>query len=71
MPFGTGARICLGQQKATVESAYVVVRMVHEFAGVESRDGREGVEGKVGLTARNVHGCLVGLRPRGRGGVVV
>lgn len=62
MPFGAGARICLGQQKALTEAAYIVVRMLQEYSAVESRDDRDW-KGQLQLTAKNAHGCLVSLTP--------
>lgn len=62
IPFGAGQRLCMGKQKALIESAYVVVRMVQEFTSVQSRDDREWV-GQLQLTATNAHGCLVSITP--------
>ncbi|KAL4820258.1 cytochrome P450 [Aspergillus spinulosporus] len=63
LPFSGGPRICLGQQKALTEAAYVVVRMVQTFCDVAARDERpwrepmgcvEGPEGwwKLGCSGR-------------------
>ena len=51
-----------GQQKALLEASYVVARMLQEFEGIESRDGRPW-EGQVRLTAKNAYVCLVSLVP--------
>ncbi|RLV94484.1 Cytochrome P450 52A13 [Spathaspora sp. JA1] len=40
LPFNGGPRICLGQQFALTEIAYVVVRLVQMFPNLESRDER-------------------------------
>lgn len=61
-PFTGGPRMCSGQQKAMLETSYVVARMLQEFQRVESRDDRPWV-GQVRLTAKNAHGCLVSLIP--------
>ncbi|MCJ1444563.1 MAG: hypothetical protein MMC23_005065 [Stictis urceolatum] len=70
-PFAGGSRVCLGQEKAKGEVAYVVARMLREFGRVEGRIGEEearvegeerGVwRGDVQLTAKNLWGCRVGL----------
>lgn len=39
-PFSGGARICLGQQMATVEASYVTVRLLQELSKLEPRDER-------------------------------
>lgn len=62
MPFGTGLRQCLGQQKATMETSYIVVRMLQEFEEIKSEDDRPW-QGQVALTAKNANGCLISVRP--------
>ncbi len=62
VPFGGGPRGCAGQVKALTEVSYVVVRMLQEFRGIESRDERDWV-GKVQLTAKNANGCKIALMP--------
>ncbi|KAF2767836.1 putative P450 monooxygenase [Teratosphaeria nubilosa] len=60
LPFNGGARICLGQQFALTEAAYVTVRLGQGFSRVEGRgDGvwREGLA----LTCVNLEGARVGL----------
>lgn len=37
MPFGTGPRICLGQQFALTEASYITIRMVQEFPFISGR----------------------------------
>ena len=62
VPFGGGPRACAGQHKALTEASYIIVRILHEFQSIESRDEREWT-GQVQLTAKNVHGCKVALTP--------
>lgn len=53
--------MCLGQQYALTEAAYVTTRLVQRFEGVEG-DGREWRE-NVGLTTHNGNGTRVVLTP--------
>ncbi|CZT10057.1 related to cytochrome P450 52E2 [Rhynchosporium graminicola] len=41
LPFGAGRRKCIGQQFALTETAYVVVRFLQRFDGLESVDSEE------------------------------
>ncbi|KAE8385578.1 cytochrome P450 [Aspergillus alliaceus] len=61
LPFSGGPRICLGQQKALTEAAYVVIRMLQTFATVQSRDQRPWRE-HMGLVLSSFHGVQVALR---------
>ncbi|KAF2009358.1 cytochrome P450 [Aaosphaeria arxii CBS 175.79] len=54
--FGAGYRACLGQQKAMIESSYVLVRMAYELEKIHSRDSREW-KGGLKLTCKSAHGC--------------
>lgn len=38
MPFGGRLRVCPGQQLAMTDVAYVLMRLVGEFAVIENRD---------------------------------
>lgn len=60
MPFGAGPRACVGRQKALMETSYFVVRMLRAFKSIEAKDEREWT-GEVQITAKNLHGCLVGM----------
>ncbi|KAM3086704.1 Cytochrome P450 3A4 [Clarireedia jacksonii] len=62
IPFGAGSRLFMGQQKALVESGYVIVRMAQELTSAQSRDDREWV-GQLQITVKNAYGCLVSLKP--------
>ena len=63
VPFGGGPRGCLGRNKALTEASYVIVRIMQDFKGIESRDDREWT-GQVQLTAKNANGCKIALLPR-------
>ncbi|KAI1323132.1 cytochrome P450 [Xylariaceae sp. FL0255] len=60
MPFGAGPRQCLAQQKATMETSYIIARVLQEFSGIESEDEKP-YQAQVALTAKSAHGCLVSL----------
>ncbi|KAH7406395.1 cytochrome P450 alkane hydroxylase-like protein [Phaeosphaeria sp. MPI-PUGE-AT-0046c] len=60
MGFGGGNRACMGQQKALVEAAYVLVRLTNKYTKCESRDA-SAWEGEVKLTCKSKHGCKVAL----------
>lgn len=62
LPFNGGPRICLGQQYALTEASFVTVRLVQEFARMESRDSNGGVwvEGLT-LTVCSKNGVKVGM----------
>lgn len=38
LPFNGGPRICIGQQYALTEAAYVTVRLAQQFSTLETRD---------------------------------
>ncbi|OJJ78029.1 hypothetical protein ASPBRDRAFT_37257 [Aspergillus brasiliensis CBS 101740] len=60
LPFNGGPRICIGQRYALTEVSYVLVRMVQEFRGLESRDEGPWVEG-LALTLCSRNGTRAGL----------
>ncbi|KAL8654522.1 MAG: hypothetical protein Q9226_003403 [Calogaya cf. arnoldii] len=54
IPFSAGPGTCLGMEMATIEIAYVVVRLVQYVETVTSRDDQEWVEGlAMACTSRN------------------
>lgn len=65
LPFNGGPRICIGQQFALMEVAWVTAWMAREFEGIESRDDEPWRE-KVALTCTGLGGCKVVLIPRGQ-----
>ncbi|PYH81294.1 n-alkane-inducible cytochrome P450 [Aspergillus uvarum CBS 121591] len=62
LPFNGGPRICIGQQYALTEVAYVTVRLAQEFAGLESRDSGPWEE-SLTLTLCSRNGTRVCLTP--------
>jgi cytochrome P450 len=64
LPFNGGPRICLGQQYALSEAAYVTVRLLQEFERLESRDPEPWIE-SITLTLCSKNGTKVGLYPLG------
>ncbi|KAL2815516.1 n-alkane-inducible cytochrome P450 [Aspergillus granulosus] len=62
LPFNGGPRICIGQQYALTEVAYVLVRMVQEFRGLVGRDLGEWEE-SLALTVCVNGGVKVVLLP--------
>jgi cytochrome P450 len=62
LPFNGGPRICLGQQYALTEAAYVSVRLLQEFSKIESRDEEDWAE-SLTLTLCSYNGTKVSLTP--------
>ena len=60
MAFGQGRRMCLGQEKAMAEAAYVLVRMALVFERLESRESRAYVAAER-ITTRNAYGCKIAI----------
>ena len=58
LAFSGGPRICVGQQKALTEAAYVVIRMLQTYAGIKLRDERAWRE-HMGLVLSSYHGVKV------------
>ncbi|EFQ97097.1 hypothetical protein MGYG_00140 [Nannizzia gypsea CBS 118893] len=62
LPFNGGPRICIGQQYALTEAAYVTVRMAQEFKILESRDPGPWEE-SLTLTLCSRNGTKVSVTP--------
>ncbi|KUJ19155.1 cytochrome P450 alkane hydroxylase-like protein [Mollisia scopiformis] len=62
IPFGGGPRTCPAQQLVNTEAAYVTVRMMQEFAKVESRDEYPWTE-QWRIGPHSKYGCKVSLTP--------
>ncbi|KAF7538571.1 hypothetical protein G7054_g2801 [Neopestalotiopsis clavispora] len=65
LPFGAGPRQCLAQQKATMETAYIVSRILQEFGEIRNEEDKP-YQAQVALTAKSAHGCLLSLIPAAR-----
>ncbi|PFH61854.1 hypothetical protein XA68_16085 [Ophiocordyceps unilateralis] len=63
LPFGAGARVCMGQQLGMAYGAYIIVRLCQHFDRLEGRDPREW-QGRVAETMTSAHGAKVGLYAR-------
>lgn len=61
LPFNGGPRICIGQQYALTEAAYVTVRLAQQFSILESRDSGQWEEALT-LTLCSRNGTKVCLR---------
>jgi cytochrome P450 len=59
--FGGGQRACLGKEKALVEAAFVICKLVREFEVIEAKDERPW-KGQQALSAKNINGCHIALR---------
>ncbi|KAF4585833.1 putative P450 monooxygenase [Ophiocordyceps camponoti-floridani] len=64
LPFGGGARVCMGQQLALMQAAYATVRLCQRFDRLESRD-EWGWRGRATMTMTSANGARVGLFARG------
>ncbi|KAI4207639.1 MAG: hypothetical protein LQ346_000446 [Caloplaca aetnensis] len=60
LPFNGGPRICIGQQFALTEAAFVSVRLLQKFDRIESRDSEPWRE-KISLTCASLNGCKKSL----------
>ncbi|KAF2092939.1 cytochrome P450 [Rhizodiscina lignyota] len=62
LPFNGGPRICIGQQYALTEAAYVIVRMLQEYQSMESHDPLPWLE-QMAVTCCSANGVKVALTP--------
>ena len=63
LPFNGGPRICLGQQFALTEAAYITVRLMQQFKGIQSMDLEPWRE-DLTIVCTGLGGCKVVLTPR-------
>jgi cytochrome P450 len=61
LPFGGGPRVCLGRHYALIQTAYVTVRLMQRFGGIEVRDDGQVWKERIGFVLENAHGSKVGL----------
>ncbi|KAI1344555.1 cytochrome P450 [Xylariaceae sp. FL0016] len=66
IPFNGGARICVGQQYALTNAAYVVVRLVQEFESIDCINPDEKWVENVALVTSSRSGAHVSLTPRSK-----
>ncbi|KAI1493695.1 cytochrome P450 [Biscogniauxia mediterranea] len=64
IPFNRGPRVCVGQQFALTEAAYIVVRLVQEFDSIECRDEQWEWIANIGITTNSQRGARVALKTR-------
>lgn len=62
IPFSAGPRVCVGQELATIEIAYLLVRLVQCFERVDQRDGEDWVEG-LAMACTSKNGAKVAMVP--------
>ncbi|KAI1324407.1 cytochrome P450 [Xylariaceae sp. FL0255] len=62
VPFNSGPRICIGQQFALTQIAFITFRLLSEFKAIERRDDRPPIQ-KLGVNLTMLHGCWVSLTP--------
>ena len=65
LPFNGGPRICIGQQFALTETAWVTVRLMRAIQGIESRDEIGVWTERLTSTCTGLGGCKVVLTPKG------
>lgn len=61
MPFGSGPRICLGQQFALTEISYVTIRFLQNFGTVQSNFDEYPPRKIANATLRLMNGCVVNI----------
>ncbi|KAI1503273.1 cytochrome P450 [Biscogniauxia marginata] len=66
IPFNGGPRICVGQQYALTEVAYIVVRLVQQFESVKCRDEQLNWIDSISLVTSSKRGTKVALKVRAK-----
>ncbi|KAI0880186.1 cytochrome P450 [Annulohypoxylon maeteangense] len=62
IPFNAGPRICVGQQFALTQVAFVTFRILQAFSAINRRDDRPPIQ-KFGINTSLLHGCWVSMTP--------
>ncbi|KAI1407327.1 cytochrome P450 [Hypoxylon sp. FL1857] len=62
VPFNAGPRICVGQQFALTQIAFITFRILQAFKAVERRDDMPPIQ-KFGINLSMLHGCWVSMTP--------
>ncbi|KAI0008757.1 cytochrome P450 [Xylariaceae sp. FL0662B] len=63
VPFNAGPRICIGQQFALTQMAFITFRLLQAFKTIERRDERPPLQ-KLGINTSMLYGCWVSMAPR-------
>ncbi|KAI1764820.1 cytochrome P450 [Hypoxylon sp. FL1150] len=62
VPFNAGPRICVGQQFALTQIAFVTFRLLQAFKSIERKDDRPPIQ-KFGINTSMLYGCWVSMTP--------
>ncbi|KAI1770523.1 cytochrome P450 [Hypoxylon cercidicola] len=62
VPFNAGPRICVGQQFALTQIAFVTFRLLQAFKAIERKDDRPPIQ-KFGINTSMLYGCWVSMTP--------
>ncbi|KAI1812703.1 cytochrome P450 [Poronia punctata] len=62
LPFNAGPRICIGQQFALTEMAFITFRLLQAFSAIDRRDDRPPIQ-KLGVNLSMLYGVQVGMTP--------
>ncbi|KAI1476540.1 cytochrome P450 52E1 [Daldinia eschscholtzii] len=62
VPFNAGPRICIGQQFALTQLAFVTFRLLQAFEKIERKDDRPPIQ-KFGINTSMLYGCWVSMTP--------
>ncbi|KAI1084298.1 cytochrome P450 [Whalleya microplaca] len=62
VPFNAGPRICIGQQFALTQMAFITFRLLQAFKKIERRDEKPPIQ-KLGINLSMLYGCWVSMTP--------
>ncbi|KAI1654138.1 cytochrome P450 52E1 [Daldinia decipiens] len=62
IPFNAGPRICIGQQFALTQIAFVTLRLLQAFKKIERKDDRPPIQ-KFSVNTSMLYGCWVSMMP--------